>query len=254
MDRKIDRTWSELNEGNAREILLYLLSSDSTGSAREPVSTHPFKVDEVVYTPCEVENPYDPHGDNQKPIFLEITKLYENINKNPSQLAGFWKGLDSIVADFDYLAKRKELGKYGQAELLEAFFTIGIPSEDTLQVPSNLQEMIISGRYKNKPATLWPVWEEGRKLWDLHWKTIRAYCHLQRAESVDFWKELFNDQYLSVPHRDEAKQIAVLDLTVSDKAEAQSYLREELGNLQDLFPNLYQKLEGIVKRIEQLLI
>lgn len=199
------RTYSELSDGNAREILLYLLSSGSVrgeysdGSRLIHVkSTHPLQVGSEIYVPCEVESYYGHGGDALgRCIHFEIESLYEN---NPKNRDSFWKGLGFILSDLEELVTLGALGRFGLGEI---FFSLGQfpqfpPVEDTHGVNQKLKSLVDQDFYRGKSAHVWPYghpkvdpfsdkFKLGDIQVDLHSKVIIAYTWLQRSELAEYW-------------------------------------------------------------------
>ena len=246
-----EKKYGRITPDNSLEILLYLLSADSTG---EPaVSTHPLIIAGRKYTPCEIITPDATQGGFEtRSISDEIRNLYQRVQGNPEELHSFWRGIDAIVREFEDLTTTGKLGNYGSAELLEAFFNIDIPPEDTLDVPANLKKMITSGRYAGVPAVLWPPWPayaQGRKVWDLQFKAVRAYGNLQRGESPEFWKELIDDPPAGLPDYNGAIRVFFRGLGICDIREAKTFVFQSKG----LDESLRQRVKRHLEHLEETL-
>lgn len=218
-----ERNYAFLTTKNNVEILLYLLSADSIIPDLRTFhySTHPLVVEGTRYAPCGTT---DHREGEYSCIFDEIKRLHDNLKGNPEKAAPFWQGIEAILTDYDRLQAGGELGKYGQAELLEALFNMYAPLEQTFGISKQLKQMIQSERYQSVPAVMWPVFAEGRKRWDLHFKALRAYVHQQRGESPEFWKDNFEHPPENFPEVNQARLVAFLGLVVADPTEAQHYL------------------------------
>jgi hypothetical protein len=87
-------------------------------------------------------------------VFIMNLGLYKSLANLPDQRTALWRGIESIISDLDVLTKQGKLRKYGLAELLEGLPGLGVPTEDTRDIPQNLKEMITSERYLGTPAIL----------------------------------------------------------------------------------------------------